>query len=197
MAVEDHSLLTEAKAFEQRLGSTVQAGVSFALDTVAKLDGIKAATEGIQYNTKQLFFWTSTIIISFAALFLIDQLVRLKRQLQTLNEYQATFQAFWEQDREDERLERNRRNQAANERARNRTRTPRQVAEARAAQEAQAVRERDELARQLAAPYTVEEINAALNDAPPDGTPEFYDWMDNGGPIANHIRDKMYEPPEQ
>ncbi|KAI1497730.1 hypothetical protein F5X99DRAFT_412798 [Biscogniauxia marginata] len=144
----EHGILTRAKVLEDQFVATIETAVGFAVD-------IRESLDDIRNNTKKLFFWTSTIIVILLGLFILDQIVKLRRQLTTLNQFQSAFHQMWHEDREDERRVR-----------------------------IQQRRERllDELNGAIpnpgaGLPFSLEEINAALDTAPPVGTVEWHQFV--------------------
>ncbi|KAI0480732.1 hypothetical protein GGR56DRAFT_687988 [Xylariaceae sp. FL0804] len=77
------------------LGASVHHGVEVITHIGATLDGI-------QYNTSRLLFWTAIAVATVIGLFLIHQLAKLRREIETLNVWQQNFYRMWQEDREND-----------------------------------------------------------------------------------------------
>ncbi|KAI0835658.1 hypothetical protein F5Y06DRAFT_123788 [Hypoxylon sp. FL0890] len=86
----------DGRLVADQFSTSVHGAVTFANQVQNTLDDIKD-------NTKRLFWWTSTFICVCLGLFLLGQLVRLRRELRTLVQYQEVFRQMWDEDKELER----------------------------------------------------------------------------------------------
>ncbi|KAI1092367.1 hypothetical protein F5B19DRAFT_454429 [Rostrohypoxylon terebratum] len=101
-------LIFEEKPLVESFAKSVHGAAVLAYNVQNTLDDIKD-------NTKQLFWWTSTLACICIGLFLIAQLSRLRSDLNRMVQYQEVFRRMWEDDRmldreriEEERRERSR-----------------------------------------------------------------------------------------
>ncbi|XXG96855.1 hypothetical protein Hte_003146 [Hypoxylon texense] len=109
---EDYELL------ETFGGSDVVGHVDATMKSVANYaNNLQDSLDGLRDNTKSLYWWTSTLVCITLGLFLLAQLVRLRHELQTVNQYQELFLRMWEDDRRTEqaRIEEERRARAEQE----------------------------------------------------------------------------------
>ncbi|KAI1439604.1 hypothetical protein F5Y02DRAFT_425349 [Annulohypoxylon stygium] len=97
-------LLFEEKPLVDSFAKTVHGAVVFAHNVQSTLDDIKD-------NTKQLFWWSSTLMCICIGLFLLAQLARLRSDMNKMVQYQEVFRRMWEDDKQMdlERIEEERR----------------------------------------------------------------------------------------
>ncbi|KAI0602929.1 hypothetical protein F4775DRAFT_587460 [Biscogniauxia sp. FL1348] len=147
----ENGIITQAKVIEAQLVTVVQNTLEFAID-------VKESVDAIKDNTKKLFFWTSTLVVICLGLFILDQLVKLRRQLTTLNEYQSAFYGMWQEDKQEERL------------ARKYDRRERLLED---------LRKTHEMAGGGGPfPLSLPQVNSVLDSAPPPGTAEWDEFID-------------------
>ncbi|KAI5926495.1 hypothetical protein F4810DRAFT_654641 [Camillea tinctor] len=142
----ENGIVTQAKALEGQFVTVVQSALEFAVE-------VKDTVDTIKDNTKKLFFWTSTLVIICLGMFILDQLVKLRHQLVSLNEYQGVFYNMWQEYKEEERM------------ARKYDRRARMLED---------LRKMHGMAGGGGPfPLSLRQVNAALESAPPPGTAEW------------------------
>ncbi|KAI1479564.1 hypothetical protein F4774DRAFT_120043 [Daldinia eschscholtzii] len=107
----DHDVTYQGGDAEDQLSAVLHRTIQYGTHLQNSLDDIKD-------NTKRLFWWTSILVTICLGLFLLAQLIRLRKELTTLVQYQELFRRMWEEDREIEleRVEEQRREKQLEER---------------------------------------------------------------------------------
>ncbi|KAI1803529.1 hypothetical protein F4811DRAFT_328617 [Daldinia bambusicola] len=109
----DYDVTYQERGAEDQLSAVLHSAIQYGTNLQNSLDDIRD-------NTKRLFWWTSTLICICLGLFLLGQLVRLRKELTKLVQYQEHFRQMWDEDREIEleRIEAQRRERQLEERRR-------------------------------------------------------------------------------
>ncbi|KAI1188724.1 hypothetical protein F5B17DRAFT_429280 [Nemania serpens] len=112
---------------------TLEDKVTSTVHTLIEIGfGIGSSLNAIERNTRELFWWTSWLLVVVLGLFILNLLVRVRAQLVTLNGYQFTFQRMWAEDRANEDRIRREEKRERDIRQMRRDRDPRQAARAEA-----------------------------------------------------------------
>ncbi|KAI1433379.1 hypothetical protein GGR50DRAFT_696113 [Xylaria sp. CBS 124048] len=155
----------EVAAFEEKVASTVNTIVEAVVEAVVEVGSSLAALE---HNTREIFWWTSWTIGIVLGLFILHLLVRVRTQLVRLNDYQATFQRMWAEDRENEERIRREERRERHVREMKESRTRREDMEASARPQAQEDGGREG--------HLNEQFNE-IGPVPPRGTPEYAEFL--------------------
>ncbi|KAI1413053.1 hypothetical protein F5Y13DRAFT_189854 [Hypoxylon sp. FL1857] len=87
--------LQDGRNVADQITHSLQGVVNFAANVQGALDEIKD-------NTKGLYWWSAIFVIICLGLFLLAQLVSLRKELSTLVRYQEIFRGMWNEDKENE-----------------------------------------------------------------------------------------------
>ncbi|KAI1469247.1 uncharacterized protein F4812DRAFT_422510 [Daldinia caldariorum] len=109
----EYDVTYQENGAEDQLSAVLHSAIQYGTNLQNSLDDIKD-------NTRRLFWWTSTLVCICLGLFLLGQLLRLRKELIKLVRYQEQFHRMWYEDREIEieRIEEQRRERQLEERRR-------------------------------------------------------------------------------
>ncbi|KAI0138610.1 hypothetical protein F4776DRAFT_619191 [Hypoxylon sp. NC0597] len=168
-------LLQDGRSLMDNIAASVRGGAGFA-------NHVQYTLDEISYNTgRKLFWWTSTFITMCLGLFLLAQLVRLGKDLNTLIRYQELFRRMWDEDKEirQEQVDELRRKNTLREQMRS-----------RAAAQAKGSGGSDTSISPTPRPPGPRfgpGVEAALENAPPPG-PERDEWVRRVAEMAQRLR---------
>ncbi|KAI1659440.1 hypothetical protein F4813DRAFT_352995 [Daldinia decipiens] len=172
--------------------------------TIKYVTHLQSSLDGIKDNTKQLFWWTSTLVSICLGLFLLAHLIRLRREVTTLVQYQELFRRMWDEDREieEERINEQRQEKKLEEQRRQ----ARSAARGRAGSEfsRRGTPRRDWATEEPYAPTSQyhrpspfgTQVDATLDNAPLQGA-DRDEWVHRVASMTQGLRRNYYEKQNQ